>query len=102
MDIPLELEVKQLVGFAVRNSKLESLHGGRICPTCGSLSGFTPQYSRISNSEMKELMKDIVNRLYTILKLKEENPAHYEFILNLWGRSTKSWDEPEFLPFREL
>jgi hypothetical protein len=77
---------KSLVETCVRNSKLEDLHAG-ITPASetGDFSDVkvvTPygeipwsKLSRISEAEMKELMIEIVNRVYTFLSFPEELAA---------------------------
>jgi len=55
------------------------------------------ELSRISDDEMKKLMKQIINKLYTVLmSLDNEEAMHLVFS---GGRDYAShWDEPEFLP----
>jgi hypothetical protein len=85
-----------LVEQCVRNSRLEELHAG-TAPD--SLSGdfsdvkvVTPfgeipwsELSRISDAEMKSLMIEIVNRVYTFL-------THMEDLTTL--RDSARWDRP--------
>lgn len=89
-----------LVEQCVRNSRLEDLHAGT---TPDSLSGdfsdvkvVSPfgeipwtQVSRISDAEMKALMIEIVNRVYTFLTHMEDLTA-----LNNSAR----WNRPEHDP----
>lgn len=86
-----------LVEQCVRNSQLEDLHAGT---TPDSLSGdfsdvkvVTPfgeipwaQVSRISDVEMKALMIEIVNRVYTFLTHIEDLAALYD---------SARWNRPE-------
>jgi len=90
--VTLEEESKALVSLAVRNSELENLHAGKSCPICHDQA----EYSHISNRQMKALMQDIVNRLYTLLKLKKTNPDVYYHLLTVMSRS--NWDEPQIIP----
>ena len=86
-----------LVEQCVRNSRLEDLHAGK---TPASLSGdfsdvkvVTPfgeipwtQVSRISDAEMKALMIEIVNRVYTFV-------THMEDLTTL--NDSARWNRPE-------
>ena len=50
------------------------------------------EVSRVSDAEMRELMREIVNRLYTFqLRLGEEEFRDY---LDRQLTSTRNWDEP--------
>ena len=73
---PQELasEAKALVVLAFRNGPIEDIHAGKTCPTCSS----EPGYSRITDDEMKIVMKAAVDKLYTLLRLKIEDPLRYE------------------------
>lgn len=86
-----------LVEHCVRNTGLENLHAG-ITPD--SLKGdysdvkvVTPygeipwaQLSRISDAEMKTLMKEIVNKVYTFITHLEDLAV---------PRSSVRWDRPQ-------
>lgn len=84
-------EAKSVVALAFRNGPIEQVHAGRPCPTCVGDAGF----SRISDDEMKAIMKNAVNRLYTLLLLKTENPREYERQLQFGERYTLHWEDPE-------
>jgi len=89
-----------LVEHCVRNTRLEDIHAGTVP---GSLTGdysdvkvVTPygeipwtQISRISDEEMKALMIDIVNKVYTFL-------SHLEDVVVL--RDSARWNRPEHDP----
>ncbi len=95
---------KAMALICVRNTQLETLHAG---PGPVSHSGDYsdvivtdangrqipwPEVSRISDAEMRELMREIVNRLYTFqLRLGEEEFRDY---LDRQLTSTRNWDEP--------
>lgn len=95
---------KAMALICVRNTQLETLHAG---PGPVSHSGDYsdvivtdangrqipwPEVSRISDAEMRELMREIVNRLYTFqLRLGEEELRDY---LDRQLTSTRNWDEP--------
>ncbi len=56
VDPVLALEAKMIVALAFRNGPIEDLHSGKVCPTCSADSA----YSRISDEEMKGIMKAAV------------------------------------------
>jgi hypothetical protein len=88
---------KSLVEVCVRNTFLEDLHAGTFA---GSKTGdysdvkvVTPfgeirwtELSRISDEEMKRLMIEIVNRVFTYLSYPDE--------LARLSASTRKWDQP--------
>jgi hypothetical protein len=47
-------EAKAIVVLAFRNGPIEDLHAGKPCPACEGKAG----YSRISDAEMKVIMKN--------------------------------------------
>jgi hypothetical protein len=91
--------------MCVRNTFLEDLHAG-TCPSSktGDYSDVkivTPygeipwqNLSRISDEEMKRLMKEVVNNIYTFL-CRQEDPAFLEALVTTGGRYAAKWDEPE-------
>ena len=99
---------KALALLCVRHTFLEDLHSGKTAVSrTGDYSDVkvvTPdreipwnELSRISDDEMKILMKQIVNKLYTVLiSLEDEEAMHLVFSS---GRDyADHWDDPEFLP----
>ena len=48
--------------------------------------------SHISDSEMKELMQTVVNRIYDVL-LYKDNAEFKEMVLNFYLLYTKGWDD---------
>lgn len=58
-------EAKAIVVLAFRNGPIEDLHTGKTCPSCGGQTG----YSRISDDEMKLIMKNAVNHVYRLPSL---------------------------------
>ena len=54
-------EAKAIVALAFRNGPIEDLHAGKPCTACEGKAG----YSRISDAEMKVIMKNAVNRIYS-------------------------------------
>lgn len=85
-------EAKALVALAFRNRPIENVHDGKACPTCHD----TPEYSHITQDEMRQIMKAAVDRLYTFLVLKEHDQKAYEALLSFGERYTTAWDEPVF------
>jgi hypothetical protein len=92
LDPRLAREAKGLVALAFRNGPIEFVHAGKDCPTCAGKS----EYSHITQSEMKQIMKNAVNTVYKLLWLKRNDPDKYEATIELGNRYTRSWDEPEF------
>jgi hypothetical protein len=83
-------EAKALVALAFRNGPIEDVHVGMVCPTCDG----NPEYSHITQDEMRLIMKAAVDRIYTYLLLKESDKAAYEALLSFGERYTTAWDEP--------
>ena len=73
-----------------RNGAIEDIHAGRPCPTCTGQAG----YSRITDAEMKSIIKNAVDHVYALLVLKNEAPKEYESQIRLGERYTRTWDEP--------
>src|SRR5438445_552809 len=98
------LLAKSIGALCVRNTFLEDLHSG-TSPSSKSgdyldVKVVTPygeipwrDLSRITDAEMKRLMKEIVDKLYTFL-CRQEDPAFLEAFLGLGGRYSSRWDEP--------
>jgi len=84
-------EAKAIVALAFRNGPIEDLHGGRPCPTCAGRGGF----SRITDDEIKAIIKHAVNHVYQLLVLRDENPVEYERKIQFGERYTAKWDKPE-------
>ena len=88
-------EAKAIVNLAFRNAgPMEYIHAGKMCQTCwGAL-----EYSRITDSEMRDIMKAAVDRVYTLLRLKEEQPENYTILMLYIASFTRNWDEPALDP----
>jgi hypothetical protein len=96
---------KTLTAMCVRNAEIENIHAGKpIVSKTGDYSDvkiidaegneFTwPEVSRISDDEMKVLMKGIVNRLYTFM-MQGDDPR-FDKNMNYHKRFTRMWDDPE-------
>ena len=108
MEYQMDQLAKSIALACVRNGFLEELHSGTIpgskSEDYSDVKVVTPygeipwnELSRITDEEMKRLMKEVVNKLYTVLA-KSENPE-FMAALNKWGdRNTAQWDKPELLP----
>lgn len=102
---------KLLTVNCVRNSKLEDLHSGIVPYTeTGDYSDvyvITPkgkipwnELSRFNNAEMKELMIQIVDKVYTYLTVMDMDNPDYDgkrsdFIDRLTRYYPNDWDEPK-------
>jgi hypothetical protein len=96
---------KAITAICVRNGYLEDLHSG-ITPSskAGDYSDVkvvTPygeipweKLSRISDEEMKRLMKGIVNQIYTFL-CRQSDPEFLDSFVAMGSRYSARWDEPE-------
>jgi hypothetical protein len=98
---------KALALACVRNTFLEDLHAGKSPDSkTGDYSDVkvvTPygeipwnNVSRISDDEMKTLMQEVVNKLYTFLLCQNE-PKFITALDQLASRYVQKWDEPELL-----
>jgi hypothetical protein len=65
---------------------------GKPCPT----SSGNASYSRISDPEMKQIMKNAVDRVYSMLWLEENEPTAYAARLEFGRLNSRSWDDPIF------
>jgi hypothetical protein len=83
-------EAKALVALAFRNGPIEDVHAGKSCPTCNG----DPEYSHITQEELRSIMKAAVDRMYTYLLLKENDKAAYEALLSFGEKYMLAWDEP--------
>lgn len=95
---------KAMAILCVRNSCLEDLHAGIVPVTkTGDWSDVTVldadgnhipwrDVSRIDDDEMRALMRDVVNRLYTF-QLHAENQA-LQAEIEKWMSVAGKWDEP--------
>jgi hypothetical protein len=93
--------------YCVRNTFLEDLHAGtapssqagdysdvKVVSPYGEI--LWQKLSRLNDDEMKKLMKEVVNKLYTAL-LRLDDPEFVEG-LSRWGQlMARNWDEPQDL-----
>jgi hypothetical protein len=86
----LAAEAKAIVALAFRNGPIEDVHAGIPCPTCSS----DASYSRISDAEMRLIMKNAVDRVYSLLWMKQNKPLKYAASVELGCRYSTAWDDP--------
>lgn len=84
-------EAKAIVALAFRNGPIENVHAGTPCPSCSG----NPAHSGITQSDMKNIMKTAVDRVYSLLKMRDEQPDRYRRAVQVGLRSTMNWDEPQ-------
>jgi hypothetical protein len=96
---------KAMAMFCVRNTHLETIHAGRTPVTMtGDWSDVTvvdadgnripwTDVSHISDDEMRDLMRDIVNRLYTFHMCADDPGLQAE--IERWMKVAGKWEEPE-------
>ena len=89
-DAELATEAKALVALVLRNGPIENVHAGKLCPTCNA----APEYSRITDDEMKAILKSAVDRMYALLRLRKCDPEGYAKQIAFGTRYVAKWDEP--------
>ena len=94
VDAGLAQEAKAMVALAFRNGPIEDIHAGKPCPTCYGKRG----YSRITDEEMKVIMKHAVDHAYKLLWLRERKPREYKAQITFAESYTTSWDAPRIAP----
>jgi len=65
-DPELATEAKSIVALAFRNGPIEDVHAGKECPFCAG----KPEYSHITQDEMRNIMKQAGDAVYNLLRLK--------------------------------
>jgi hypothetical protein len=103
---------KTIAMLCVRNARLEIFHEGHTPKTLtGDYSDVKvidaegneipwTEASRINQDEMKALMKQVVNRIYTF-HLNSDDPELHAFI-DKWANEIARWDEPELEEFYKM
>jgi hypothetical protein len=86
----LAREAQALVLLAFRNGPIERIHAGKRCPTCSG----NDEYSRITDEEMKEIMKFAVDSVYRLSLLKERAPEEYSREIERAREFVVRWDDP--------
>jgi len=87
----LQREAKAIVLLAFRNGPIEGFHAGAPCSVCSGKTGV----SRITDAEMKTILKTAVNRVFTLLVARASHPDVYEVMLQRAEPYTVKWDAPE-------
>ncbi len=98
---------KAIAVACVRNGYIEKLHEGKgprsQTGDYSDVKVITPdreipwtELSRFSDEEMKRLMKEVVNKLYTVL-LHFDDKEFLNALLRWGNRYTQKWDKPEEL-----
>ena len=93
--------------LCVRNTYLEDLHSGTTPHSkrkdFSDVNVVTPEgtipwneLSRINNDEMRRLMKEVINKIYSIL-LHMDDPQIVEQVKQYGHLFSVHWDEPEFM-----
>lgn len=96
---------KTLAMMCVRNTGLETLHSGIVPVThAGDYSDVRVidadgreiawnEVSHLDNDQMRDLMREIVNRLYSF-HISIDDPDFRDRV-DRWARIADRWDEPE-------
>jgi hypothetical protein len=96
---------KVMAMMCVRNTMLEDMHAGLVPVTkTGDYSDVVvldaegrkipwANVSHIDDAQMRELMKEIVNRLYTF-QMRIDDPE-FQARIDRWDAVSAKWDEPE-------
>jgi hypothetical protein len=91
LDAELAKEAKAIVALAFRNGPIEDVHAGKVCPVCCGSS----DYSRITDGEMKAMMKSAVSAVYKLLWNRDHDTEAYRKSIEYGARFTSHWDEPQ-------
>ncbi len=94
IDPELAREAKAIVALAFRNGPIENIHAGKTCPSCRGKVG----YSRITDAEMKAIMKNAVDHVYKFSLMKKADPVRYEKLIEYGNEIARKWDEPAVAP----
>ena len=96
---------KVMAMMCVRNTKLEDIHAGVVpVSKTGDYSDVIVvdaegrqipwnEASHIDDNQMRELMKEVVNRLYTF-QMRFDDPE-YQARIDRWDTVAAKWDDPE-------
>jgi hypothetical protein len=88
LDVALAREAKAIVALAFRNGPIEDVHAGKVCPVCSG----SPDYSRITEDEMKAMMKTAVNAVYKLLWNRDHDSEAYRKSIEYGVRFTSRWE----------
>jgi hypothetical protein len=90
LDPELAREAKAIVVLAFRNGPIENLHAGKRCSACRGKIG----YSRITDAEMKAIMKNAVDHVYKFSVMKKNDPVRYKQLVEYGNEVAYQWDDP--------
>lgn len=90
-DKELIREAKAIVALAFRNGPIEDIHAGVPCPTCSGEAGF----SRITDAEMKMIMKNAVSKVFRLLWQRDHDPEAFQRQISNCEVYTSRWDDPD-------
>ena len=102
------LLVRTMALLCVRHSVIEDIHAGLVPVTrIGDYTDVTvinadglripwPEVSHFDDNAMRDLMRQVVNRLYTF-EIRAKDPDFLERI-ELWAQVASRWDEPKLDP----
>ena len=85
-------EAKAIVLLAFRNGPIENVHGQVRCPHCPE----GQQEDRITQEQMKLIMTAAVDRVYTLMYMRDQDPKAYQQAVANAERKVAHWDEPQF------
>jgi hypothetical protein len=103
---------KVMAMMCVRNTKLEDIHTGVVPVTkIGDYSDVVvldatgrkipwAEVSHVNDVQMRDLIKDIVNRLYTF-HMQVDDPEFQAWV-DRWVAIAEKWDDPELENFNNL
>ena len=91
IDPSLAIEAKAITALAFRNGPIEDLHAGKACEVCAG----RPEFSHVSDDEMKRIMKAAVNAMYRLLWHWDRDLEAYVKSLAFGERYALHWDDPE-------
>ena len=82
-------EANAIVSHCFRSGYLEDLHAGKYCEILKDDS-----FSRITDDEMKKLMKESCEKVCGLLRQKEEDPDSYWVLINYHNLTyCRKWDK---------
>lgn len=89
MKFSIEEEAKAIVYHSFRNCPtLEGIHAGKH-------EKIPEGISRITESEMKEIMKFAADQVHYFLWLKKKYPSAYKILILMGSQETLEWDGPK-------
>jgi hypothetical protein len=91
LDAEIVKEAKAIVALAFRKGPIEDVHAGKVCPVCNGSS----EYSRITDDEMKSMMKAAVSAVHKLLWNRDQDSEAYRKSIEYGVRFTSPWDDPE-------